>query len=62
LPASCDIDASAMEIEKAAAAWRAEPGFQQALRFQLAENASKVGSLKIEQQQLAALVAAIEGR
>lgn len=41
LPKRCDIDVSAIEIERAAAAIRSKPGFEQALRYQLAENDTK---------------------
>lgn len=42
LPSRCTIDVPADEIERAAAALRATPGFEAALRYQLAENDVKV--------------------
>ncbi len=59
LPANCAIDVPASELERAAAALRAAPGLEQALRYQLAENDSKVGSFLSVQNQLDDLIAAI---
>ena len=43
LPKQCHIDAPAQDIARAADALRAAPGFEQALRYQLAENDTKAG-------------------
>ncbi len=60
LPETCDIDANAEEIERAADALRAAPGLEQALRFQLAESAARVDAFVFVEDQLDGLIAAIE--
>jgi hypothetical protein len=61
LPKHCNIDVPAADIERAAAAMRTAPGMEQALRFQLAENDTKVGSYTGTIKQLVPLIAALEG-
>lgn len=60
LPKQCDIAAPAADIERAAAALRAAPGMEQALRYQLAENDTKVDNYAATSRQLAPLIVAIK--
>jgi hypothetical protein len=60
LPESCDIDMPAAETVRASADLLAAPGFEQALRYQLSENAARVGAFVSVQNQLDDLIAAIE--
>ncbi len=60
LPKRCDIDVPAADIESAAAALRAEPGFEQALRYQLAENETKAFAYGTTGKQVAPLIAAFK--
>jgi hypothetical protein len=61
LPKRCDIDIPAKDIERAAAIMRATPGFEQALRYQLAENDTKSGAYANTAMQVEPLIAALEG-
>lgn len=60
LPERCDIDVPAEEIERAAAALRAAPGLEHALRYQLAENDTKVDNYAATSRLLIPLIAAIK--
>ena len=60
LPKQCDIAVSSTDVERAAAALRAAPGIEQALRFQLAENDTKVGQYTSISRQLVPIIAAIK--
>jgi hypothetical protein len=61
LPKRCDIDVPATDIERAADVLRATPGFEQALRYQLAENDTKAGAYATTGKQLVPLIALLEG-
>lgn len=61
LPDHCDIDVAARDIERAAAALRAAPGMEQALRYQLAENDTKSAAYAAQGRQLIPLIAAVKG-
>ncbi len=60
LPKRCDIDVPAADIERAAAALRAEPGLEQALRYQRAENDTKAFAYSTTAKQLTPLIAAVK--
>lgn len=60
LPKTCDIDLPAKDIERAAAALHAAPGMEQALRYQLAENDTKVANYASTRKQIVPVVAAIK--
>lgn len=61
LPKQCNIDVPAQDIERAAAALRTTLGFEQALRYQLAENDTKAGAYRSAANSLVPLIAALEG-
>ena len=61
LPKQCDIDVPAQEIERAAKVLLAEPGFEQALRYQLAENDTKAASHTATAKSIVPLIEALEG-
>lgn len=61
LPKRCDIDVPAADIKRAAAALRAEPELEQALRYQLAENDTKAGAYGATSEQLIPLIAMVKG-
>lgn len=61
LPKNCDIDIPTVDIEKAAAALRSEPGMEQALRYQLSENDTKAFNYAATGKQLVPLIAEIKG-
>lgn len=60
LPEKCDIDLPSKDIERAAAALRAAPGMEQALRYQLAENDTKVANYASTRKQIVPVIAAIK--
>ncbi len=61
LPKQCDIDVPAQEIERAAKLLLAEPGFEQALRYQLSESDTKTDTYNATAESLVPVIAALEG-
>lgn len=60
LPKRCDINVPPADIDAAADALHATPGFEQALRYQLAENDTKAGAYTTTSKQLVPMIAVLK--